>query len=331
MGDSVYSSEFNSESASSDEIYSVEAKSTRKRNHQSLSPRKSSISHGESNTSVPASANAEHLRSDDFSRKKFLTKGGEKAPFDKESMIAHILKIVHNPEIMDGPEVYNDFNRIKHAKKKENQGQIQLHIISNSVSQPVTDEVFMWLVGLQNLFFHGLPAITRSYITRLVFDPKHRNLVLVKDNNVIGGICFRMFPTKDFSEIVFLVVSSSYHVQGYGSHMLNHLKDYHIKHNIHNLLTYAAMEAFKYFQKQGFSSKITLPESVYQGYINVYQEATLMECQLDKRISYTELPEVISRQKMIVQKLIEKYQMSNRENSKEKSIYEANSRKLKKL
>jgi hypothetical protein len=36
----------------------------------------------------------------------------------------------------------------------------------------------------------------KEYITRLVFDPKHKNLALVKDGKPIGGICFRMFPTQ---------------------------------------------------------------------------------------------------------------------------------------
>ena len=36
----------------------------------------------------------------------------------------------------------------------------------------------------------------KEYITRLVFDPKHKTLALVKDGKPIGGICFRMFPTQ---------------------------------------------------------------------------------------------------------------------------------------
>lgn len=42
-----------------------------------------------------------------------------------------------------------------------------------------------------------------------VFDPKHRNMVLVKEQNVIGGICFRMFPSQRFTEIVFCAVTAN--------------------------------------------------------------------------------------------------------------------------
>ncbi len=38
--------------------------------------------------------------------------------------------------------------------------------------------------------------------------------------------------------------------QGYGTHMMNHLKDYHIKHNVLNFLTYADEYAIGYFKKQ---------------------------------------------------------------------------------
>ena len=39
-------------------------------------------------------------------------------------------------------------------------------------------------------------------------------------------------------------------LKGYGTHMMNHLKDYHIKHNVLNFLTYADEYAIGYFKKQ---------------------------------------------------------------------------------
>lgn len=38
--------------------------------------------------------------------------------------------------------------------------------------------------------------------------------------------------------------------QGYGTHLMNHLKEYHIKHDILNFLTYADEYAIGYFKKQ---------------------------------------------------------------------------------
>lgn len=47
---------------------------------------------------------------------------------------------------------------------------------------------------------------------------KHHSLALIKENNVIGGICFRMFPTQNFAEIVFCAVTSNEQVKVYGRH-----------------------------------------------------------------------------------------------------------------
>ena len=47
----------------------------------------------------------------------------------------------------------------------------------------------------------------------ILIDRKHRCLALIKDNSVIGGICFRMFPTQGFTEIVFCAVTSNEQVK----------------------------------------------------------------------------------------------------------------------
>lgn len=36
---------------------------------------------------------------------------------------------------------------------------------------------------------------------------------MIKDGRVIGGICFRMFPTQGFTEIVFCAVTSNEQVK----------------------------------------------------------------------------------------------------------------------
>ena len=64
----------------------------------------------------------------------------------------------------------------------------------------------------------------REYVARLVCDPRHRNLVLVRGGRVIGGICFRPFPARGFSEVVFVAVASNQQVRGYGTHLMNQLK-----------------------------------------------------------------------------------------------------------
>ncbi|KAL0197977.1 hypothetical protein M9458_006517, partial [Cirrhinus mrigala] len=113
------------------------------------------------------------------------------------------------------------------ARLEERRGIIEFHVIGNSLSQKSNKKILMWLVGLQNVFSHQLPRMPKEYITRLVFDPapttfldlyplltpKHKTLALIKDGRVIGGICFRMFPTQGFTEIVFCAVTSNEQVK----------------------------------------------------------------------------------------------------------------------
>jgi len=172
----------------------------------------------------------------------------------------------------------------------------------------VPKQTMLWLIALQNVFSHQLPRMPKEYITRLVFDPKHKTLALIKDGRPIGGICFRMFPTQGFSEIVFCAVTSNEQVKGYGTHLMNHLKDYHIRNGVLHFLTFADEFAIGYFKKQGFSKDIKLPKSVYQGYIKDYEGATLMGCELNSKIVYVEFTAVVRRQKEILKKLIEKKQ-----------------------
>ena len=50
---------------------------------------------------------------------------------------------------------------------------------------------------------------------------------------------------------------------------------------------------------QGFSKEITLPKERYAGYTKDYEGATLMGCELNKRIVYTEFSEIIKKQKEV--------------------------------
>ncbi|XP_041363170.1 histone acetyltransferase KAT2A-like [Gigantopelta aegis] len=218
---------------------------------------------------------------------------------------------VLDPSAMVGPEVSlysHPGARDEAARQEELKGVIEFHVISNSLREKPSRQLYMWLIGIQNVFSHQLPRMPKEYITRLVFDPKHKCLSLVKDKKVIGGICFRMFPTQGFTEIVFCAVTSNEQVKGYGTHMMNHLKDYHIRHSIFHFLTFADEYAIGYFKKQGFSKEIKLPKSAYLGYIKDYEGATLMGCELNPRIKYTEFSQIIGKQKQIIKELIKRKQ-----------------------
>eukprot|EP00072_Mus_musculus_P067999 XP_017169762.1 PREDICTED: histone acetyltransferase KAT2A isoform X4 [Mus musculus] len=226
-------------------------------------------------------------------------------------LVNEVMLTITDPAAMLGPEtslLSANAARDETARLEERRGIIEFHVIGNSLTPKANRRVLLWLVGLQNVFSHQLPRMPKEYIARLVFDPKHKTLALIKDGRVIGGICFRMFPTQGFTEIVFCAVTSNEQVKGYGTHLMNHLKEYHIKHSILYFLTYADEYAIGYFKKQGFSKDIKVPKSRYLGYIKDYEGATLMECELNPRIPYTELSHIIKKQKEIIKKLIERKQ-----------------------
>uniref|UniRef100_A0A8C3LDE1 histone acetyltransferase n=1 Tax=Chrysolophus pictus TaxID=9089 RepID=A0A8C3LDE1_CHRPC len=224
-------------------------------------------------------------------------------------LINEVMSTITDPAAMLGPEtnfLSAHSARDEAARLEERRGVIEFHVVGNSLNQKPNKKIMMWLVGLQNVFSHQLPRMPKEYITRLVFDPKHKTLALIKDGRVIGGICFRMFPSQGFTEIVFCAVTSNEQVKGYGTHLMNHLKEYHIKHNILNFLTYADEYAIGYFKKQGFSKDIKVPKAKYVGYIKDYESATLMGCELPTHTSTLFVFSTALLQ--IIKKLIERKQ-----------------------
>ncbi|CAH8514819.1 unnamed protein product [Schistosoma turkestanicum] len=197
------------------------------------------------------------------------------------------------------------------ARQEESAGNIEFHIVNNSLNPNQPPQTYIWLLELLNVFALQLPRMPKEYIARLIFDPKHKNLILLKvsdscEKHAIGGICFRMFPSQGFTEIVFCAVIFNEQVKGYGTQMMNHLKDYHLQHKIFHFLTYADSFATGYFRKQGFSREIRLARQAYLGYIKEYEGATLMGCELYPNIIYTRFSELIAKQKEVITRLIEK-------------------------
>ncbi|KAJ2812049.1 histone acetyltransferase [Coemansia furcata] len=136
----------------------------------------------------------------------------------------------------------------KTAMVEEQQGLIRFEVVYNDSE----DESMRRLTELKNIFQKQLPKMPKEYIARLVYDRNHSSLAIVKSNgHVVGGITFRLFEQRQFAEIVFCAVSSSEQVKGYGSFLMNNLKDY-ISANTQarHFLTYADNYATGYFQKQ---------------------------------------------------------------------------------
>jgi len=181
--------------------------------------------------------------------------------------------------------------------------------------KPVTNdgkrESLIDLICLKNIFSIQLPKMPRSYIVRLVLDRKHRSLALVKGSRVIGGICFRPFFSQRFAEIVFCAVTSSEQVRGYGTMLMNHMKEHVKPMGIQYFLTYADNFAIGYFKKQGFTREVTMPAEQWTGYIKDYDGGTLMECKISDLIDYTRIRGILAQQRECVLERLSKISNSH--------------------
>lgn len=158
-------------------------------------------------------------------------------------------------------------NALKPAVLEERNGEIEFRVVNNDGSREST----IILIGLKFLFQKQLPKMPKDYIARLVYDPAHLSIAIVKRPlEVIGGATFREFRDREFAEIVFCAVSSYQQVKGYGAHLMAHLKDY-IKATslVMHFLTYADNYATGVFSKTKFyqsdHSRQVYLDGVYQG------------------------------------------------------------------
>ena len=78
-----------------------------------------------------------------------------------------------------------------------------------AVENDGTPRSLVILTGLKTLFRTQLPMMPREYIARLVYDKNSKSLAIIKRGyKVVGGICYRPFPHREFAEIVFFATAS---------------------------------------------------------------------------------------------------------------------------
>src|SRR5699024_8185980 len=125
------------------------------------------------------------------------------------------------------------------------------------------------------------PNMGFDYINNLILKEGNRSIVLIKNKRVIGGFTFRLFEEHGFTEIIFCAITSREQVKGYGTIMMNLVKEYCAKLGITKLLTYADNFALEFFRKQGFTKDITVAKRSYEDKITLCVGADLMECRID--------------------------------------------------
>ena len=184
-----------------------------------------------------------------------------------------------------------------HLRKQEDDGELVYMVIKNDGEE----QNLVWLITLKNIFSKQLPNMPKEYIVRLVLNPNHHSMICLKNGQVIGGITYRPFWRQKMAEIAFCAVSASEQVKGYGTRLMNHLKEYVCeKENMTHLITFADNNAVGYFQKQGFTKDVMMEREKWVGYIKEYDGGTIMECALSAQVSYTDFPVMIRQQRKAV-------------------------------
>jgi histone acetyltransferase len=124
---------------------------------------------------------------------------------------------------------------------------------------------------------------------------------------VLGGVCYRPNPDQGFIEIAFLAISSLEQVKGYGTRLMNKLKDHCKEKNLNYFLTYADNNAIGYFKKQGFSTSVKMPIEKWKEYIKDYDGGTLMEAYCSVSVDYSNLSEILKKQKECLHNILGRF------------------------
>lgn len=192
--------------------------------------------------------------------------------------------------------------KISKACENENAGIVDFISVENDSS----DRSMILLTGLRTIFQKQLPNMPKEYIARLVYDKAHVAMIVVRlPYTVLGGITYRPFVNGGFAEIVFCAIDTTCQVQGYGSRLMAHVKDYvGATYNARHFLTYADNYAIGYFKKQGFTTDITLEKEKWMGYIKDYEGGTIMQCTVIDKVKYLDAVSIVAAQRWAVFKKI---------------------------
>lgn len=89
-----------------------------------------------------------------------------------DELIVRTIQRINDTNYANKTEIVFPVNapRDEAAKAEEKRGDIEFHIVGNSLTRPISKQSMLWLLGLQSVFSHQLPDMPREYISQLVFD-----------------------------------------------------------------------------------------------------------------------------------------------------------------
>lgn len=207
------------------------------------------------------------------------------------------------PSHAKAPETY--CSREARLIARESSGELVAHYVKND-GAPLSGQ---YLIGLKNVFSKCLPNMPKTYISRLLFDRRHRSVIIVLNGKrVIAGVTYRPFHDRKFAEIAFCAVAQTLQVSGFGTRLMNWTKQHaRDQDGCEYFLTYADNAAVGYFSKQGFTKTISMPKERWFGFIKDYDGGTLMECFIHPTLPFTSIPDVVAAQRSALDSAVRRY------------------------
>lgn len=90
-----------------------------------------------------------------------------------DEMVLKAIKRINETNCANNLELISTVNvpRDEAAKLEEQRGDIEFHIVGNSLTRPVSKQSMLWLLGLHSVFALQLTRMPREYLSQLLFDP----------------------------------------------------------------------------------------------------------------------------------------------------------------
>jgi histone acetyltransferase len=230
----------------------------------------------------------------------------EERKLEHSNDIASLLKNTHISMQASVEAGKGYLERDKCIKNEEDDGIVEFRVIKNDKNE----ENMKYLIDLKCIIAKQLPRMPKPYIVRLIMDRIHESIIILKKvgtnkpKELIGGVVYRPFYEQKFFEIAFLTIVTTEQYKGYGTRIMNVLKNYAQSKEIDYFVTYADNHAIEYFKKQGFSTKLRIPEETYKGYIKHYDGGTKMDCYINKYIDFKNISKIMKKQKEFLMNII---------------------------
>lgn len=178
-------------------------------------------------------------------------------------------------------EIYDQFEEINFVKSEDT---ITYELLEefNDHESDLKQLKRILKLSLIEVLAEVLPAIGVQEFVYHLFNLNRSAIVLMKKNCVIATVVYVVHYDYNLIELIFFCVAANEQLKGYGNTLMTLAKSVFVqKHKIDRVVTFADVNAVKFFQKHKFTfdSRLTESESKIIGH---YKHAKLMQCNLQQ-------------------------------------------------